>query len=106
MNDSTLCVGGMAAVSTLVGHLLGGEILRDGRRLVGNTMGGGPYSLPWLRLGLSHVAVLTMTAGESGVIFDILVLVNCGLKNLPAGATAITYISSVPLQYEENGLRS
>lgn len=51
VDDAAFSVGGMAAVSTLVGDLLSGGILRDDVGLVDDLLGRGPDGLPWLSWG-------------------------------------------------------
>lgn len=46
MNDASLGVGSVAAVSALVGNLLGGDALGDDVGLVGDLLGRGPDGLP------------------------------------------------------------
>lgn len=57
MDDAPLGVGGVAAKGTLVGHLLGREVFRDGGRLVGDAGSGRPDGLPGL-VGGGHVDML------------------------------------------------
>jgi hypothetical protein len=52
VDNASFGVGGMAAISTLVGDLLSREAVRNDVGLVNNILGWGPDGLPWLSLGV------------------------------------------------------
>lgn len=51
VDDTALGVGSMASIGALIGHLLGGQSLRNDIGLVNNVLSRGPDVLPGLSLG-------------------------------------------------------